>query len=203
MMQNQANLSGVADEELLAAILEKSVVRELMAQYGSVQQMLWQASEQELEKIKGIGAVKARKIQCIAEIAKRVYRVNNVLPPVIKSPSDAFKRMEDMQFLAVEQFRVIYLNTKNGIIAEEVVSQGTINSTIVGGRELFRRAVRLLAASIILLHNHPSGDTLPSQEDIAITKKLIEAGKLLDITVLDHIIIGKGQFESLKERGIL
>ena len=69
---------------------EKSVVRELMAQYGSVQQMLWQASEQELEKIKGIGAVKARKIQCIAEIAKRVYRVNNALPPVIKSPGDAF-----------------------------------------------------------------------------------------------------------------
>lgn len=174
-----------------------------MAQYGSVQQMLWQASEQELEKIKGIGAVKARKIQCIAEIAKRVYRVNNVLPPVIKSPGDAFKRMEDMQFLAVEQFRVIYLNTKNGIIAEEVVAQGTINATIVGGRELFRRAVRLLAASIILLHNHPSGDTMPSQEDIAITKKLVEAGKLLDIGIIDHIIIGKGQFESLKERGIL
>lgn len=203
MMQNLANLSGMADEELLTAILEKSVVRELMVQYGSVQQMLWQASEQELEKIKGIGATKARKIQCIAEIAKRVYRVNNVLPPVIKSPGDAFKRMEDMQFLAVEQFRVIYLNTKNGIIAEEVVAQGTINSTIVGGRELFRRAVRLLAASIILLHNHPSGDTLPSQEDIAITKKLVEAGKLLDIGILDHIIIGKGQFESLKERGIL
>ena len=108
-----------------------------------------------------------------------------------------------MQFLAVEQFRVIYLNTKNGIIAEEVVAQGTINATIVGGRELFRRAVRLLAASIILLHNHPSGDTMPSQEDIAITKKLVEAGKLLDIGIIDHIIIGKGQFESLKERGIL
>lgn len=203
MMRNQANLSGVADEELLAAILEKSVVRELMAQYGSIQEILWQASEQELEKLKGIGAAKVRKIQCIAEIAKRVYRVNNVLPPVIKSPSDAFKRMEDMQFLAVEQFRVIYLNTKNGIIAEEVVAQGTINSTIVGSRELFHRAVRLLAASIILLHNHPSGDTMPSLDDIALTKKLVEAGKLLDIDILDHIIIGKGEFESLKDRGIL
>lgn len=202
-MLNQTNFSGMDDEELLAAILEKPVVRELMAQYGSVQQMLWQASERELEKLKGIGAAKARKIQCIAEIAKRVYRVNNVLPPVIRVPSDAFKRMEDMQFLAVEQFRVIYLNTKNGIIAEEVVTQGTINSTIVGGREIFCRAIRLLAASIILLHNHPSGDTLPSQEDIAITRKLVEAGKLLDIAVLDHIIIGKGKFESLKERGIL
>lgn len=203
MMLNQTNLSCMADEELLAAILEKPVVRELIAEYGSVQQMLWQASEQELEKIKGIGAAKARKIQCISEIAKRVYRGNNVLPPVIKAPGDAFKRMEDMQFLAVEQFRVIYLNTKNGIIAEEVVAQGTINSTIVGGREIFRRAVRLLAASIILVHNHPSGDTLPSQEDIVITRKLVEAGKLLDITILDHVIIGKGKFESLKERGIL
>lgn len=193
----------MADEELLEVILEKTVVRELIAQYGSIQQMLWQASEQELEKIKGIGNAKAREIQCIAEIAKRVYRVNNALPPVIKVPGDAFKRMEDMQFLAVEQVRVIYLNTKNGIIAEEVIAQGTINSTIVGGRELFRRAVRLLAASIILVHNHPSGDTRPSQEDIAITKKLVEAGKLLDIAILDHIIIGKGQFESFKERGIL
>lgn len=203
MMQNQTNLSSMTDEELLAAILEKPVVRELMAEYGSVPQMLWQTSEQELENIKGIGTAKARKIQCIAEIAKRIYRVNNALPPIIKAPSDAFKRMEDMQFLAVEQFRVIYLNTKNGIIAEEVVAQGTINSIIVGVREIFRRAVRLLAASVILIHNHPSGDTLPSQEDMTITRKLVEAGKLLDINILDHIIIGKGKFESLKERGIL
>lgn len=203
MMLNQTKLSGMADEELLAAILEKPVVRELMEQYGNIQQMLWQASEQELEKIKGIGTARAKKIQCIAEIAKRVYRVNNVLPPVIKTPGDAFKRMEDMQFLAVEQFRVIYLNIKNGIIAEEVVAQGTINSIIVGGREIFRKAVRLLAASIILIHNHPSGDTLPSQEDIVITRRLVEAGKLLDIAILDHVIIGKGKFESFKERGIL
>lgn len=202
-MLNQTNFSGMADEELLAAILEKPVVQELMAQYGSVQQLLWQASKQELETVKGIGKARARKIQCIAEIAKRVYRVNNALPPVIKAPGDAFKRMEDMQFLAVEQFRVIYLNTKNGIIAEEVVAQGTINSTIVGGRELFCRAVRLLAASIILIHNHPSGDARPSQEDIDITRRLVEAGKLLDINILDHIIIGRGKFESLKEKGIL
>lgn len=202
-MLNPTNLSGMDDEELLAAILEKPVVQELMAQYGSVQQLLWQASEQELETIKGIGTAKARRIQCIAEIAKRMYRVNNALPPVIKAPGDAFKRMEDMQFLAVEQFRVIYLNTKNGIIAEEVVAQGTINSTIVGGRELFRRAVRLLAASIILIHNHPSGDARPSQEDIAITRRLVEAGKLLDINILDHIIVGRGKFESLKEKGIV
>lgn len=202
-MLNQTDLSGMADEELLATILEKSVVQELMAQYDSVQQILWQASEQELENIKGIGTDKARKIQCIAEIAKRVYRVNNVLPPVIKTPSDAFKRMEDMQFLAVEQFRVIYLNIKNGIIAEEIVAQGTINATVVGGREIFRKAVRLLAASIILIHNHPSGDAQPSQEDIDITRKLVEAGKLLDINILDHIIIGRGKFESLKEKGIL
>lgn len=202
-MLNKTNLSGMADEELLATILEKSVVQELMAQYGSVQQLFWQASEQELEAIKGIGAAKARKIQCLAEIAKRVYRVNNALPPVIKTPSDAFKRMEDMQFLAVEQFRVIYLNTKNGIIAEEIIAQGTINSTIIGGREIFRKAVSLLAASMILIHNHPSGDAMPSQEDIAITRKLVEAGKLLDIAILDHVIIGKGKFESLKEREIL
>lgn len=203
MMLNQANLSGMDDEELLAAILEKSVARELIVEYGSIQNILFQSSEQELEIIKGIGTAKARKIQCIAEMVKRIYRINNVLPSVIKTPEDVFERMADMQFLAVEQFQVIYLNTKNGIIAEEIVAQGTINATIVGGREIFRRAVKLLAASIILIHNHPSGGSLPSQEDIAITRRLVEAGKLLDITVLDHIIIGKGQFQSLKERGIL
>lgn len=203
MMLNQANLSVMDDEELLAAILEKSVARELMAEYGSIQNILLQSSEQELEIIKGIGTAKARKIQCIAEIVKRIYRINNVLRSVIKTPEDVFKRMMDMQFLAVEQFRVIYLNTKNGILAEEIVAQGTINATIVGGREIFRRAVKLLSASIILIHNHPSGNILPSQEDIAITRRLVEAGKLLDITVLDHIIIGRGQFESLKEKGIL
>ncbi|WP_371375526.1 DNA repair protein RadC [Sporomusa aerivorans] len=203
MMLNQANLSGMDDEELLAAILEKSVARELIVEYGSIQNILFQSSGQELEIIKGIGTAKARKIQCIAEMVKRIYRINNVLPSVIKTPEDVFERMADMQFLAVEQFQVIYLNTKNGIIAEEIVAQGTINATIVGGREIFRRAVKLLATSIILIHNHPSGDSLPSQEDIAITRRLVEAGKLLDISVLDHIIIGKGQFESLKERGIL
>lgn len=202
-MLNQTNFSIMNDEELLTAILEKSVVRELLAEYGSISNILIHSSKQELEQLKGIGTAKARKIQCLAEIAKRIYRMNHVLPPVINAPDDAFNRMEDMQFLAVEQFRVIYLNTKNGILAEDVVAQGTINATIVGGREIFRKAVRILAASIILLHNHPSGDAQPSQEDVAITRQLVEAGKLLDIPILDHIIIGKGQFESLKERGIL
>lgn len=194
-MLNQTNLSGMADEELLAAILEKPVVQALMAQYGSVQQMLWQASKQELENIKGIGTAKGRKIQCLAEIAKRVYRVNNALPPVIKTPGDAVKRMEDMQFLAVEQFRVIYLNTKNGIIAEEVVAQGTINSFAERCDYWLLPSFSFIIIKAVMLSQ--------VKKILILLENWSKAGKLLDINILDHIIIGRGKFESLKEKGIL
>lgn len=197
------NLSNVADEALLEAVLPKPAVRELMAEYGSVQQALLQTYPQELEQIRGIGPVKARQLQYLCELAKRIYRVSAKLPPIIRGPQDVFERVIDMQHLPVEQFRVLYLNTKNGVIAEETVSQGTINAALVGPRELFHRAVRLMAAIVILVHNHPSGDPAPSREDIALTKDLAAAGNILGIAVADHLIIGKGQYVSFKEKGLL
>jgi len=192
----------MADEDLLEAVLPKTAVRELMAEYGSVQQALLQTYPQELEQIRGIGPVKARQLQYLCELAKRIYRANSKLPPVIRGPLDVFERLVDMQHLPVEQFRVLYLNTKNGVIAEETVSQGTLNAAIVGPRELFRRAVRLMAATVILVHNHPSGDPTPSQADIVLTKDLVAAGNILGIIVIDHIVVGKGQYVSLKESGL-
>ncbi|TWH45161.1 DNA repair protein RadC [Sporomusa sp. KB1] len=197
------NLSNVADEALLEAVLPKLAVRELMAEYGSVQQALLQTYPQELEQIRGIGPVKARQLQYLCELAKRIYRVSAKLPPVIRGPQDVFERVIDMQHLPVEQFHVLYLNTKNGVIAEETVSQGTLNAALVGPRELFRRAVRLMTAIVILVHNHPSGDPTPSREDIALTKELAAAGDILGIAVADHLIIGKGRYVSFKEKGLL
>ncbi len=198
-----SNLSNVADEALLEAVLPKPAVRELMVEYGSVQQALLQTYPQELEQIRGIGPVKARQLQYLCELAKRIYRADSKLPPVVRGAQDVFERVVDMQHLPVEQFRVLYLNTKNGVIAEETVSQGTLNAALVGPRELFRRAVRLMAATVILVHNHPSGDPSPSREDIVLTKDLVKAGGILGIAVADHLIIGKGRYVSFKEKGLL
>ncbi|SDF81233.1 RadC family protein [Sporomusa acidovorans] len=196
-----SNLSNVADEALLEAVLPKPAVRELMSEYGSVQQALLQTYPQELEQIRGIGPVKARQLQYLCELAKRIYRADSKLPPVIRGPQDVFERFVDMQHLPVEQFRVLYLNTKNGIIAEETVSQGTLNAVLVGPRELFRRAVRLMSAIVILVHNHPSGDPSPSREDIVLTKDLATAGDILGIDVADHLIIGKGRYVASRRKG--
>ena len=109
--------------------------------------------------------------------------------------------MEDLRYLQHEQFRILLLNTKNVIIACEEVSRGSLNSSIVHPREVFNRAIKRSAAAIILIHNHPSGDPTPSQEDINITRRLVEVGRLVGIEVLDHLIIGDGVFTSLKEKG--
>lgn len=198
-----STLSNVADEELLGVILPKQAVRELMSEYGSVQHVLLQTSVQELARVRGIGPVKARQLQYLCELAKRLYKVHAKLLPVIRTPQDVFDRAVDMQHLLVEHFRVLYLNTKNGVIAEETISQGTISAALVDPREVFRRGVRLSAATVILLHNHPSGDPTPSPEDIALTQKLVEGGKVLDIRVIDHVIVGAGRYVSLKEKGLI
>ena len=148
------SLSKMADQELLEVFLPKRTVRELVAEYGSVQDALLNTCVEELTRVRGIGPVKARQLQYVCELAKRLYKVKADFPPVIRSPQDMFDRMADMQVLPVEHFRVAYLNTKNGIITEETISQGTLNAAVVGPREVFRRAVRLMAAAIILAHNH-------------------------------------------------
>lgn len=195
--------SKVTDEELLGAFMPTSTACELVADYGSASKALCNILPEELARLKGVGPVKARQLQYVCELTKRLYRSSTELPPVIRSPQDVYARVASLQNLAVEQFWAVYLNTKNGVLAERAIFQGTVNATVVAPREIFHRAIRLMAASVILVHNHPSGDPTPSSEDITITKKMVEAGKVVDIAVLDHVIIGKGQFLSLKEKGIL
>jgi len=197
------NLTNATDQELLSAFIPTYAVKELVSEYGTVQKGLLNACPNELVQLSGIGPVKAKQLQYICELAKRIYKANSELPPVIRTPKDAFDRLLAMQHLSQEQIRVLYLTTKNGVMAEETVVQGTINTAVVGPREVFRRAVRIMAASIIVVHNHPSGDPTPSSEDITLTKKLVEAGKILEIPLLDHVIIGQGKYVSLKEQGII
>ena len=122
----------------------------------------------------------------------------------IRTPEDVSRVMEPyFAELPCEHFVVILLNTKNKVLAVTTVSVGSLNASIVHPRELFQRAILANAASVVLVHNHPSGDPTPSPEDISLTKVLVEAGRLLDIAVLDHVIIGDGRFVSFKEIGVL
>ena len=131
-------------------------------------------------------------------------RVATLEPTLIRTPADALPVLEaELSELAYERFIALALSTKNHVIAVLPVSSGSLNASIVHPRELFQRAILANAASVIICHNHPSGDPSPSPEDVALTRKLVEAGELLDIPVLDHLILGYGRYVSFKERGLL
>lgn len=124
--------------------------------------------------------------------------------PIIRTPQDTLPVLEpELSELAYEKFIALALSTKNHVIAVLPVSSGSLNASIVHPRELFQRAILANCASLILAHNHPSGDPTPSPEDIALTRKLVEAGQLLDIPILDHVILGYGKYSSFKEIGLL
>jgi DNA repair protein RadC len=159
---------------------------------------------QELSQIKGIGNAKAAQIKAAVEIGKRLKGYKSDHKIKINSPEDiANLVMEDMRFLKKEHLRVIFLNTKNIVIDVKDLSIGSLNASVVHPREIYSEAIRKSSASIIICHNHPSGDPAQSQEDINITRRLYEVGKLVGIDLLDHVIIGDGCYISLKEKGIL
>ncbi len=158
----------------------------------------------ELKSVKGIGEVKAAQIIALAEISTRFNSFKSGEEHAVSSTKDIdFYMMGQMKKLKKEYFKQIMLNTKNIIISVMDISIGNLNSSIVHPREVFIEAIKHSSASIILCHNHPSGDPTPSKEDISITKRLNECGNLLGIQVLDHIIIGNEAYVSLKEKGIL
>ena len=131
-------------------------------------------------------------------------RVATLEPTIIRRPEDTLPVLEaELSELGYEKFIALALNTKNHVTAVLPVSSGSLNASIVHPRELFQRAILANCASLILAHNHPSGDPAPSPEDIALTRKLIDAGLLLDIPVLDHIVLGYGRYVSFKERGLI
>jgi DNA repair protein RadC len=157
----------------------------------------------ELQRMKGIGSTKAAQIQAAVELGRRLAIVQQEDKPRIQSPQDAANLLlYEMGALEQEHLRVMLLDTRNQVIQVVEVYRGSLNSSVIRVGEVFREAVRRNAAAIIVAHNHPSGDPTPSPEDIAVTRALVDAGKLLDIEVLDHLVIGKNRYVSLKSKGM-
>lgn len=161
-------------------------------------------TKKELTKIKGIGRVKAIQLLCLTELTKRMAKEvhkDNLRFTTPQSIADYY--MQDMRHLPREQVMLLMLDSKNKLIKDTVISSGSVNLSIVPVREILIQALKEDAVNMILVHNHPSGDPSPSPEDIRVTKRLKEAGDLIGITLMDHIIIGDNKYISLKEQGLL
>lgn len=161
-------------------------------------------SVQELTSVKGIGRVKAIQIQCIAELSRRMAKSRARDGLCFHGPASiADFYMEDLRHEEREQCRVMMLNTRSMLLAEKQLSVGTVNASLISAREIFLEALKCQAVYIILIHNHPSGDPHPSREDILLTKRVWEAGELIGISLLDHIIIGDRSYVSLREENLM
>lgn len=204
----------LSDAELLAIMLRtgtksKTPVdlgRDLLNLFGKQRGLLGlhHFSLHELMKIKGVGEVKAVQLLCIAEIAKRISRRKAELELNFRDPQTiAAYYMEQLRHCEKEKFILILLNTRNQLIQDKIISIGTVNATLVSPREIFMEALKGEAANIIILHNHPSGDSTPSRQDIIITNKIKEVSALVEIPLIDHIIIGDNQYFSFKQKGLL
>jgi len=192
--------------ELLAAVIrgpdQIEIASDLSARFGDIHGIA-AANDVELKETRGIGAARAAAIKAAFELGRRL----NQPPPSlrsIQSPDEAASIfMPRMQHLEREEFVVLLLNTRNHMIGEPiVVYRGSLNSSLIRISEVLRPAVRSNAAAVIIAHNHPSGVCDPSPEDVAVTRSIVESGKLLDIQILDHLIIGRGCYVSLKSKGL-
>jgi DNA repair protein RadC len=201
----------LSDAELLAILLRTGmkgttvidVARNLLKTYGNLASLAIQ-NQQAFIKIPGIGNDKAATLLAAFELSKRIMKQSKWTNDTIKSPEDVANIFipllrDEMR----EQFIVVCLNSSNKIIRYETISTGSLDSSIVHPREVFKVAIDYLSKSIILVHNHPSGNEEPSREDISITKRLVEAGKILDINIFDHLIIAGSGYTSFAERRLL
>lgn len=198
----------LSNAELLAIILRTGSTAEnalalagrLLSRFGGLLGLA-RASYGELCQEHGLGEAKTAQVKAALELGRRLLLAQPEERAVVRSPQDAASLLlAEMSLLAQEQLRVILLNTKNQVLGVREVYRGSVNTSLIRASEVFREAIRENCPAIILAHNHPSGDPTPSAEDIQITRNLVEVGKLLDIEVLDHIIIGQQKFVSLKER---
>ncbi|PFG05532.1 DNA repair protein RadC [Bacillus sp. es.034] len=207
----QSGAASLSNQELLAILLRTGTKSEsvlqlsnrLLTQFDGLN-LLKDASLEEITKTKGIGLAKAVQIMAAVEFGRRISNLAFDDRYSIRSPEDGANYvMNDMRFLAQEHFVCLYLNTKNQVLHKQTIFIGSLNASIVHPREVFKEAFRRSAASIICIHNHPSGDPTPSREDIEVTKRLVECGRIIGIDILDHLIIGEKKFISLKEKGYL
>ena len=203
----------LSNAELLAILLrsgtkEKSVLRIAEEILAHIKEQGLSAmvhiSAAELAKIDGVGQVKAATLQAAIELGRRLAVQQAAKIEVIHGPEDVAEyALPRFRFEQKEHFAVMLLNTKNHIIGMPEVSVGSLSASVVHPREVFRAAIDYAAAAMILLHNHPSGDPTPSREDIAVTDRLVKAGKVMDIPVLDHVVLGRETFTSFKDKGLI
>lgn len=203
---HHAGSNALATTELLALVLGTAdapgLSADLLDAFGSLHQLA-QASKTQLMKVRGIGEAQAGRLVAMLELSRRLQG-----PPAgerlrVTSPADgANLLLGRMAHLQQEELWVILLDTRNRVLDISTIYRGSLNTSVVRIGEVFRPAVAAPAAAVIVAHNHPSGDPSPSPEDINVTRQLVKAGKLLDIELLDHLIIGNGIFVSLKERGL-
>ena len=190
-------------EKLLEEFIPQEAVSQLLAEHGSIYEVIMNTTPMELSTVKKLGNHRVRRMQCLRELLIRLQTEKRKQVKTIRRIQEAAAYFSDMERLKQEQVRVLMLNGKNGIIADKMITQGTINASLLSEREIFYSAIRNMAASIIIAHNHPSGDSAPSQQDIDVTKDIVKAGRIIHIPVLDHIIIGKGNFYSFKENNLI
>ena len=200
----------LTNAELLAILLRVGVQGENAVQVGQrlLQDLgglhgLHKASFEAVCAQHGIGFAKAAQIKAAIELGRRLKSAERADRPVIHSPRDAADLvMYEMSALSQEELWVMQLDTRNQLLYTEHLYKGSLNASMVRVGELFRKALQMNAASILLIHNHPSGDPSPSPEDVNLTRAAVQAGKLLDVEVLDHLVVGQGRFVSMKEKSL-
>lgn len=201
-------VEALRDEELLAVLLRTGyegrnvleVGRQILEKYPIAQLMA--LSLEELTQIKGIGRAKGAGLVAGFEMARRGLNQGMGIAPSITCPADGAAMLADIKDRRKEHFVALFLNARNQVICREDVSVGSLNASLVHPREVFAPAVGSAAASVILGHNHPSGDVTPSREDIELTRRMVQAGDIMGIEVLDHLIVGRERFLSMKEANL-
>ena len=201
----------LADAELLALQIGHGVpgrsaldvAREMLAAYGSLADVAAREPV-ELANLPGVGRAKAARLSSAFEMSRRLRARTPGARIVLSGPSEVYAAfgplMEDLRH---EVLRIALLDAQNGLVSDRIVSEGTLSATLVHPREVFKPAILESAASVILLHNHPSGDPTPSRDDIRLTRQLVECSRLLEVPIHDHVVIGRGRFVSLAEQGIV
>ena len=209
----EKGVEALTNQELLAILLRTGSVEETALDLSgrilnSVPgeeglRVICSMSMEQLMQIRGIGKVKAMQLKCICELSRRISKESVGPYPLMTSPSSiAAYYMEDMRYKNQEELVLLMLNGKNRRIGEVLMSRGTVNGSMITPREIYLEAFRHHAVSIIILHNHPSGDPVPSEEDVTMTLRIWEVGEMMGLPLLDHIVMGDRCYYSFKERGI-
>ena len=202
-----SNLSNNNDTELISIILgtKPEIIKEVVAEYNSVPNFINNYSVKDILKIKGLGKGTITKLEALWELYNR-FSINKKLEKnyIISKPEDIYDLVkDDMKYFEQEHFRILMLNTKNILINIKDIFIGASDSSVIETRKVFKEALKYNAKNITICHNHPSGDPNPSKEDVNISLRIKEAGKIIGIDLLDHIIIGDNRFISLKYKGVM